>query len=141
MQRPISRTVPWIALFFIFGALLESCALFHPEDPERNEVIAGVIIPIPRGMNKSTEQRAELTLPGIGGGEVTYQGYVDPREIISYYQYEMLARDWSSRASLVTEGGALAYTKDNRSVLIRVGASGGVTTLDIIVGTLDLKRP
>jgi hypothetical protein len=61
---------------------------------------------------------------------------MDPREIVGFYQREMPARAWNPKARLVAEGGALAYTKDNRSLLITIGRSEGYTTLTILVGAL-----
>ena len=122
-------TVPVFLSLFFMGCATER------REPQRDEVIAGVVMPIPRGMSKTKEQRIQLSLPGYGGGQETYRGRVDVSEIIAFYQKEMPARGWKANATLVTQGGMLAYTKDNRAVLIRVGTSGGDTTLAILVGT------
>jgi hypothetical protein len=124
--------LPAVLLLVLFGS---GCSI-EPQDEEREEIVGGVMIPIPKGMNKSTEQRVELTLPGLNGAQVSYQGHMDPREIVGFYQREMAARAWNPKASLVAEGGALAYTKDNRSLLITIGRSEGYTTLTILVGVL-----
>ncbi|MGH7829402.1 MAG: hypothetical protein ACREP8_04430 [Candidatus Binatia bacterium] len=115
--------------------------MLRTEDPERDEIIGGVRIPVPRGMNKSTEQRVELSLPGIEGGTASYQGSVDSKEIVAFYQAEMPRRGWVPKGSLVSQGGALAYTKDTRSALIRVSERGRVTVLDILVGAIPLQTP
>jgi hypothetical protein len=141
METLSARTVLRIMPLFFLCALLGSCGIFsQPDDEQREEIVAGVLMPIPRGMNKSTERRVELTLPGIEGGTVTYQGSVEPKEIISFYQIEMPRRGWTPKGSLVSQGGALAFTKANRSALIRVSRSGA-TILDILVGNVPLQTP
>lgn len=120
-----------VSVALYLGLFLTGCAI-----EQRDEVVAGVTIPIPGGMSKSTEQRLELTLPGFEGGQVTYRGRVDPNEIVTFYQKELPARGWKPNASLVTRGGILAYTKDNRSVLVMTGTSDGYTTLSVMVGAM-----
>lgn len=123
----------------LFGTSLASCAFLYSEEEEREEIVAGMLMPIPRGMNKSTERRVELSLPGLEGGAVTYHGYVDAKDIITYYQIELPRRGWTPKGSLVSQGGALAFTKENRSALIRVAPSGRTSVLDIVVGTVPLQ--
>jgi hypothetical protein len=124
-----------VALIALFCSLsLAGCAI-----EQRDEVVAGVTIPIPGGMSRATDDRVEVALPGFGGGKVTYRGNVDPEEIVAFYQREMPARGWRSNASLVTRGGMLAYTKENRSVLIIVSSADRDTTLGIVVGSLGSK--
>ena len=105
-------------------------------DQETNEFIAGSPIPIPSEMNRSTDQGMELMVPGFKGGQVAYEGQVEPREIIRFYQENMPLKGWHPYASLVTGGGLLVYTKSNKSVLIMVSESSGNTTLAILVGVM-----
>jgi hypothetical protein len=105
-------------------------------DQETNEVVAGSPIPIPSEMKKSTDQGMELMVPGFKGGQVAYQGQVEPREIIRFYQENMPLKDWQPYASLVTGGGLLVFTKSNKSVLIMVSENNGNTTLAILVGVM-----
>ena len=87
-------------------------------------------------MNKSTDQGIELMVPGFNGGQVAYQGKVEPREVIRFYQKNMPLNGWDPYASLVTGSGLLVFTKSNKSVLIMVSASTGNTTLAILVGVM-----
>ncbi len=103
---------------------------------DSDEVIAGSPIPIPSEMNKSTDQGIELMVPGFNGGQVAYQGKVEPREVIRFYQKNMPLKGWHPYASLVTGGGLLVFTKSNKSVLIMVSESNGNTTLAILVGVM-----
>jgi len=105
-------------------------------DQISDEVVAGSPIPIPSEMNKSTDQGLELMVPGFKGGQVAYQGNVEPREVISFYQKNMPLKGWHPYASLVTGGGLLVFTKSNKSVLIMVSESNGNTTLAILIGVM-----
>jgi len=105
-------------------------------DQESNEFVAGSPIPIPSEMNKSTDQGMELMVPGFKGGQVAYQGMVEPREVIRFYQKNMPLKGWHPYARLVTGGGLLVFTKSNKSVLIMVSESNGNTTLAILVGVM-----
>ena len=105
-------------------------------DQESNEFVAGSPIPIPSEMNRSTDQGMELMVPGFKGGQVAYQGQVEPREIIRFYQKNMPLKGWQPYASLVTGGGLLVFTKSNKSALIMVSESNGNTTLAILVGVM-----
>jgi len=105
-------------------------------DQPSTEVIAGSPIPIPSEMSKATDQSMELMVPGFNGGQVAYQGKVEPREVIRFYQKNMPLNGWDPYASLVTGGGLLVFTKSNKSVLIMVSESNGITTLAILVGVL-----
>lgn len=118
-----------VLMLFLVGLSPSSCSI-----GEQEEVIAGVTIPIPRGMSKATDQRVELTLPGFGGGTVSFRGSTDPNKIIGFYEKEMPGRGWKPNASLVSRGGVLAYSKDNKSVIIMVGKSEGQTSLSVTVG-------
>ncbi len=105
-------------------------------DQPSTEVVAGSPIPIPSEMNKSTGQGIELMVPGFNGGQVAYQGKVEPREVIRFYKKNMPLKGWHPYASLVTGGGLLVFTKSNKSVLIMVSESNGNTTLAILVGVM-----
>ena len=119
-----------LALILVFlGSFLLGCSV-----EQRDEVIAGVTVPIPGGMSKAEDQRVELSIPGFGAAQVAYRGRVAPDKIVAFYQKEMPARGWKPNASLVTRGGLLAYSKDGKSVLLMVGESGSDTTLSVIVG-------
>ena len=124
MQNCFYRLVP---VSFFLVVLSVGCA------EQRDEVIAGVAVPIPRGMSKDKDQKAELTVPGFGGEQVVYHGSTDPEEVITFYKKEMPLRGWKPNASLVTRGGLLAYSKENKSVLITVSKSGSDTSLAVLV--------
>jgi hypothetical protein len=97
------------------------------------ETIAGVQVPIPRGVTKSPQQ-IQLTLPGFGGAQVSYEGNVKPEKIMDFYKKEMPARGWQPAVGIVIKGGMLSYTKDGKAVMIAVGAQEGKTALTVMVG-------
>jgi hypothetical protein len=116
-----------VGLFLVVS--LAACA-----ERSRDEEIGGIRIPVPRGMSRSGEAEARISLPGLGGSQVLFRGRVDPAEVVAFYQKEMPARGWKESASIVGGGGALAFAKEKQSVLITVGKTGGETTLGILVG-------
>jgi hypothetical protein len=113
-------------LFFI--VLLNSCGGSY------EETVGGVRVPIPSGMKKSQDNGVEISLPGFGGGQASFQGNLDPDKVIEFYKKEMAARGWNPNMTLVSRGGMLAYTKEGKSVLVVVGKSDGTTALRITVG-------
>jgi hypothetical protein len=112
--------------------LLLGCAANQAHD----EVIGEAVIPVPGGMERVEGGRVELALPGFGGGRAVFQGRVRPEEVVRFYQTEMPGRGWKENASIVGQGGALAFYKEGRSAVITVGSGQGGATLDILVGKL-----
>lgn len=98
------------------------------------ETIAGVQVPIPRGVTKSPQQGIQLALPGFGGAQVAYEGNVEPETLLAFYQKEMPKRGWQPAAGIVIKGGMLSYTKEGKAVMIIVGPKDGKTMLTIMVG-------
>ena len=98
------------------------------------ETIAGVQVPIPRGVTKSPQQGMQLALPGFGGAQVAYEGNVEPETLLAFYQKEMPKRGWQPAAGIVIKGGMLSYTKEGKAVMIIAGPKDGKTMLTIMVG-------
>ena len=102
---------------------------------QTNEVIAGVSIPIPEKMTKNPDKRFD-TIPGFEDGQASYEGKTSPADIFSFYQEVMAAKGWQPTARFSEHKDRIAYTKDNRIVLIRYEqVPGGTTVLTIMVGT------
>ena len=98
------------------------------------EKIAGVEVPIPRGMRKSDGQGLEIALLGFGGGQGSFRGQVDARRVIDFYEKEMPSRGWKPNVGVTSKSGMLTYAKDNRTVIIMVGQSNEMTDMTITVG-------
>jgi hypothetical protein len=99
-----------------------------------DEKIGGVEIPIPRGMKKSDGAGVEVALLGFGGGQSSFRGQLEPRKVIEFYEKEMPSRGWQPNAGIVSKGGMLTYTKDNRTVIIVVGGNNDASTMTVTVG-------
>lgn len=125
------RTIQYVGALLLVLPLGTALA-----DQPTNEIVAGTPIPIPSEMKQSTDRGMELMVPGFKGGQVVYQGEVEPREVVRFYQDHMPLNGWQPYASLVTGGGLLVFTKSNRSVLIMVSESNDNTTLAILVGVM-----
>ncbi len=98
------------------------------------ETVAGVKVPIPNGMTKSQAKGIELSLPGFGGAQASFQGNLKPDKIIEFYKNEMPSRGWQPNMELTSKGGMLTYTKENQTVVVMVTKSDGGSSLSITVG-------
>ena len=98
------------------------------------ETVAGVKIPIPSGMKKSQTKGIELSLPGFGGAQTSFQGNLEPDKIIDFYKKEMPNRGWRPNMELTSKGGMLTYTKENQTVVVMVTKGDGGSSLSITVG-------
>jgi hypothetical protein len=118
--------VPCILLLIITGC------------QQRNEVIAGVEVPIPAKMTKNPDKVFD-PIPGFKDGQVSYQGKVTPKEIFDFYQEVMAAKGWQPTARFAgDQQNSIGYTKGNRLVLVKYNPNpDGTTVLTIMVGTQD----
>ena len=98
------------------------------------ETVAGVKVPIPNGMTKSQAKGIELSLPGFGGAQASFQGNLEPDKIVEFYKKEMPNRGWQPNMELTSKGGVLTYTKENQTVVVMVTKGDGGSSLSITVG-------
>jgi hypothetical protein len=105
---------------------------------QRNEVIAGVEVPIPAKMTKNPDKAFD-PIPGFKDGQVSYQGKVTPKEIFEFYQEVMAAKGWQPTARFAgNQQNSIGYTKGDRLVLVRYNENpDGITVLTVMVGTQD----
>ena len=105
---------------------------------QRNEVIAGVEVPIPAKMTKNPDKVFD-PIPEFKDGQVSYQGKVSPKEIFDFYQEVMAAKGWQPTARFAgVHKDSIGYTKGNRLVLVRYNENpDGITVLTVMVGTQD----
>ena len=108
--------------------ILTGCGRSH------EETVAGVKVPIPVGMSKSGEKGVELSLPGFGGGQASYQGDIDPDKVIEFYKKEMPARGWKPGGGVVSQRGMLTYAQEGKSVVVMVAKNNRGTDMTITVG-------
>ena len=98
------------------------------------ESVAGVKVPIPNGMTKSQGTGIQLSLPGFGGAQASFQGKLEPDEIVEFYKKEMPNRGWQPNIGLSSKGGLLTYTKENQTVVVMVSKADRGSSLSITVG-------
>ena len=105
---------------------------------KRNEVIAGLEIPIPEKMTKNPDKIFD-PVPGFQDGQASYQGKVTPKEIFNFYQEVMAAKGWQPTARFAgNEQNSIGYTKGNRLLLVKYNENpDGTTVLTLMVGTQD----
>lgn len=117
-----------VSLFFVAALILSGCSGSY------EETLAGVQVPIPRGMTKSPQQGIELALPGFGGAQAGYEGSVEPEKVVAFYKKEMPERGWQSAAGILGKGGMLSYTKEGKALVVMIGSKDGKTSLTLMVG-------
>ena len=122
---PLLRFVSWLVVTVL---ILSGCSGAY------DETIAGVQIPIPRGMTKVPQQGIELALPGFGGAQASYEGSVEPEKVVAFYKKEMPERGWQSAAGILGKGGMLSYTKEGKALVVMIGTKDGQTALTLMVG-------
>ena len=92
---------------------------------QRNEIIAGVEVPIPSKMTKNPDKAFD-PIPGFKDGQVSYQGKVKPKEIFDFYQEVMAAKGWQPTARFAgDQKDSIGYTKGNRLVLVQIQRKSG----------------
>ena len=105
---------------------------------KRNEVIAGLEIPIPEKMTKNPDKVFD-PIPGFQDGQASYQGKVTPKEIFDFYQEVMAAKGWQPTSRFAgNEQNSIGYAKGNRLLLLKYNPNpDGTTVLTLMVGTQD----
>jgi len=98
------------------------------------ETIAGVTIPVPKGMTRSADKPVEVSLLGFGAGQATFHGSMDTETIVEFYKKELPARGWQSNMNLRSGSAMLAYSKESKTLLIGIGQQDGKAILTLSVG-------
>lgn len=125
----LQRSALWVLCFLLL--IVSGCQ-------NRNEMIAGLEIPIPQKMTKNPDKVFD-PIPGFQDGQASYEGKVTPKEIFDFYQEVMVAKGWQPTARFAgDQKDSIAYTKGNRLLLIKYNANpDGTTVLTLMVGTQD----
>jgi hypothetical protein len=125
----LQRLVLWVPCILLL--IVTGCQ-------KRNEVIAGLEIPIPDKMTKNPDKVFD-PIPGFQDGQASYEGKVTPKEIFDFYQEVMAAKGWQPTARFAgDQKDSVAYTKGNRLLLVKYNANpDGTTVLTLMVGTQD----
>ena len=99
-----------------------------------DETIAGVAVPVPKGMKRTSEKPVEISLLGFGAGQASFQGAMETDTIVDFYKKELPSRGWQTNMNLRSGGAMLAYSKEGKTLLIGVSQQDGKTTLSLTVG-------
>lgn len=129
MLRPInklSRGVITIALLYALG--LSGCGGSY------EDTIAGVTVPVPNSMIKSSEAPVEMKFFGFGAGQASYHGKMESDKIVEFYKKELPARGWQPSATMRGRGAMLAYSKEAKTLMVAVGKQNDETSLTVTVG-------
>jgi hypothetical protein len=123
-----SMLSPSTVLLLVALAVVIGCAR------SQDETIAGVTVPVPKGMTRSAEKPVEMSLLGFGAGQATFYGAMDTEKIVEFYKKELPARGWQPNMNLRSGGAMLAYGKEGKTLLIGVGQQEGKANLTLTVG-------
>ena len=129
MLKPIDQLnlcVIMIAVFYAFD--LSGCGGSY------EDTIAGVTVPVPKSMTKSSEAPVEMKFFGFGAGQASYHGKMESDQIIEFYKKELPARGWQPSASMRGGGAMLAFSKEAKTLMVAVGKQNDETSLTVIVG-------
>ena len=128
MRTPLEPPGRVLLMVAFLALLAPGCAGSYEED------VAGVKVPIPNGMTKSQGTGIQLSLPGFGGAQASFQGNLEPDKIVEFYIKEMPSRGWRPNIGLTSKGGLLTYTKESQTVVVMVTKGDGGSNLSITVG-------
>ena len=124
---PLSKSTALAGLIAFLVIVASGCGGSY------DETIAGVAVPVPKGMTRSSEKPAEISLLGFGAGQASFQGTMETDKIVDFYKKEMPARGWQANMNLRSGGAMLAYSKEGKTLLIGVGKQDGKTILSLTV--------
>lgn len=99
---------------------------------QQNETIAGVVVPIPAGMKKISQDK--VNFGPWKGEQVSFSGQISRAEIVRFYHNVLPADDWKPDARLGAEIGGYVFTRGVQTLDIRITESGSETsTLTVLV--------
>lgn len=115
-----------IALFYAFG--FSACGGSY------EDTIAGIAVPVPKSMTKSSQAPVEMKFFGFGAGQASYHGKMASDKIVEFYERELPARGWQPGASMRAGGAMLAYSKEAKTLMVAIGKQNDETSLTLTVG-------
>ena len=117
-----------IAAALFYALALSACGGSY------EDTIAGVTVPVPKAMAKSSDAPVEMKFFGFGAGQASYHGNMESDKIVEFYKKELPARGWQPNASVRSGGAMLAYSKEGKTVLVAIGKQNNETSLTLTVG-------
>jgi hypothetical protein len=129
MLRPIDKWNLCVIVMAVYYAIgLSGCGGSY------EDTIAGVTVPVPKSMTKSSEAPVEMKFFGFGAGQGSYHGKMESDKIVEFYKKELPARGWQPSASMRGGGAMLAYSKEAKTLMVVVGKQNDETSLTVTVG-------
>ncbi|HEY1233289.1 MAG TPA: hypothetical protein VGH22_07910 [Candidatus Binatia bacterium] len=101
------------------------------------DTIAGIALPVPKSMTKSSEAPVEMKFFGFGAGQASYHGKMESDKIVEFYNRELPARGWQPGASMRAGGAMLAYSKEAKTLMVAIGKQNDETSLTLTIGGTD----
>lgn len=126
-DNPRWRIIVWVLLSSI---CFSSCGGSH------EETISGVTVPVPRGLTRTTDEPAELSIFGVSTGSASFVGKPEVVDVVAFYKKEMAARGWRPHMNLLSGAAMLAYTKNGQSILISIDRHDNETRVTLTVSGL-----
>ena len=129
--------------------LLSSCASFPiqgDEQPGQNKALSPSAdpypsinfedLPIPSGFNfkRSKSFIYESRSGSVKVGHLFFSGWNSIDDVISFFQNEMINRDWSFIRTMEHSGTNLLYEKNDKVCEVTVSSSLGQTYIEITIG-------
>lgn len=117
-----------VAVFYAFG--FSACGGSY------EDTIAGITVPVPKPMAKSSEAPVEMKFFGFGAGQSTYCGKMESDKIDEFYKRELPARGWQPGRPCAAAAPCWSYqkcknldgrhrqTNDDTSLTLTVGKMG-----------------
>ena len=127
MSSSINSNVSLLSILSLLFVLSSGCGGSY------DETIAGVAVPVPKSMTRSSEKPVEMSLLGFGAGQATFHGGTKTADIVEFYKTEMPARGWQPNLNLRGGGAMLAYSKEGKTLLVSVGKESEKTSLTLTV--------
>jgi len=115
-----------ITVFCVFG--LSGCGGSY------EDTIAGVAVPVPKSMTRSSEAPVEMKFFGFGAGQASYHGNMESDKIVEFYNKELPTRGWQPSASMRSGGAMLAFSKETKTLMVAIGKQNNETSLTLTVG-------
>jgi hypothetical protein len=117
-----------IAVFYAFG--FSACGGSY------EDTIAGIMVPVPKPMAKSSEAPVEMKFFGFAAGQSTYPGKMESDKIVEFYKRELPRARLAAGATMRSGGAMLVYTKNAKTLMVAIGKQNDDTSLTLTVAEI-----
>ena len=119
----------FLGLITFFPLGVNGCVPKH-----QDEELAGVSVPIPAGMEKTTTSGNKIDLgPDQKGEQASFRGKISREDIVRFYIDVLPAAEWQPDAELGKEIDGYAFKRGNQIIAIRIHeGNAGTSTLTVM---------